>query len=461
MDAPIGVDWLPATTSTDELHDSYIAQSRPFVLGPGHTDSWPATSRWTAEGLTSFYAGIAVNVSRSSTHLWQPLAPDQFHVELAAHNSIGPKLGWSSTAPMAPAWYSLPWACAVSCQHELVLADFSGDQTHLVNSHAIHGSVVLVAAGGPPLDVVDRLVRRAGGIGVLLLQTAAGAGDVVPPQARGRTDHFASLSFGVLDLDGVAAKRLVAALQSAASTGAHDPQPMMPVAVTVRRGAKPASNSASSAPPDTGRGFQPLLMPMRHFVDSVLLHANGTASDPELRYVFNTFERGIQPGFGHNEPHPLAADFEVPAALGEALQRGLTHARHGNGSFEFMIGPTLGGAHLHTHSAAVNMLVMGRRRWVITPPHRVAAINANTMFSNDEQPTAHQWWQSVLPEIKAALPEALFAEFYQEAGEIVYIPNGWGHAVMNLEPSVAVSLQAGVRSGKVPARCAEELWRGD
>ena len=81
------MDWLPDTVSATELHDTYIAQNRPFILGPGHTDSWPATSRWTAEGLTSLYAGIAVNVSRSSTHLWQTLVPDQYHIELVARGT--------------------------------------------------------------------------------------------------------------------------------------------------------------------------------------------------------------------------------------------------------------------------------------------------------------------------------------------------------------------------------------
>ena len=419
--------------------------------------------------------------------------------------------------------YSLPWPCDPSCSHDLVLADFSEDQTQLVNSAAVRDSYVLVAAGGPLPDVVDRLVHRAGGLGVLLLQSATPARNVLPPHARGRADQFASLSFGVLDLDRVAAERLVAAVRLASIPGARGAPARAPVVVTVKRGAEPASDANSgnaTSVPGTGRGFQPLLMPMRHYVDNVLLRATGTELNPDLRYVFNTFEPGIQPGFGCEQPHPLAADFEVrqlrrhsgpshahlsapqlqptpsraarhallgghadrvliwclepdvvgqfggplqvPAALAAALRRGLTRARHsdhhGNGSFEFMIGPTLGGAHLHTHRAAVNALVSGRRRWVITPPHRMKAINKKTAFDLEEQPTAFQWWQSVLPEIKAAFPQAALFEFYQEVGEIVYIPPKWGHAVMNLEPSVAVSLQVGDRPGKVPARCTQQLW---
>ena len=45
-------------------------------------------------------------------------------------------------------------------------------------------------------------------------------------------------------------------------------------------------------------------------------------------------------------------------------------AAHVNGSFEFYFGPTLTGAHIHGHPGAWNGLVSGRKRWVITPPHK-------------------------------------------------------------------------------------------
>ena len=34
-------------------------------------------------------------------------------------------------------------------------------------------------------------------------------------------------------------------------------------------------------------------------------------------------------------------------------------------------------------------------------------------------------------------------EFTQEAGEVVYVPDNWAHAVINLEPSIGVSKQMG------------------
>ena len=34
-------------------------------------------------------------------------------------------------------------------------------------------------------------------------------------------------------------------------------------------------------------------------------------------------------------------------------------------------------------------------------------------------------------------------EFYQEEGEVVYVPDNWGHALINYEPCVGVSKQIG------------------
>ena len=39
-------------------------------------------------------------------------------------------------------------------------------------------------------------------------------------------------------------------------------------------------------------------------------------------------------------------------------------------------------------------------------------------------------------------------EFQQEAGEIVYVPDNWGHAILNLQPCAGVSKQMGTFTWK-------------
>ena len=36
-------------------------------------------------------------------------------------------------------------------------------------------------------------------------------------------------------------------------------------------------------------------------------------------------------------------------------------------------------------------------------------------------------------------PVAPVVDLIQEAGEVVYVPGGWWHAVLNIEPTVAVT----------------------
>ena len=66
-----------------------------------------------------------------------------------------------------------------------------------------------------------------------------------------------------------------------------------------------------------------------------------------------------------------------------------------------------------------------------------------------------------VPPVRFVEPERLpgnIWEFTQEAGEVVYVPPNWGHAILNLEPSVGVSLQVGRRRAVEPAAAIKELW---
>jgi hypothetical protein len=55
---------------------------------------------------------------------------------------------------------------------------------------------------------------------------------------------------------------------------------------------------------------------------------------------------------------------------------------------------------------------------------------------------AFEWFRDSYPIWREKFADHLI-EFYQEEGEVVYVPDNWGHAIMNLEPCVGVSKQLG------------------
>lgn len=89
-------------------------------------------------------------------------------------------------------------------------------------------------------------------------------------------------------------------------------------------------------------------------------------------------------------------------------------------SIHFFLGRPGSGAPFHIHADAVNAVVAGSKRWFVYTPKR-------TLYSR----TPIQEWidgdYSRLSEAEKPL------ECIQEAGDVVYVPLDWGHAVVNLE----------------------------
>lgn len=86
------------------------------------------------------------------------------------------------------------------------------------------------------------------------------------------------------------------------------------------------------------------------------------------------------------------------------------------------------------HAAAWNGLVYGSKRWVLWPPGLLQENNVNVSVP------AIDFFAEELPKMVAAYGDELY-EFEQHAGEVVFVPESWGHAVLNLAPCVGVSRQ--------------------
>jgi len=186
------------------------------------------------------------------------------------------------------------------------------------------------------------------------------------------------------------------------------------------------------------------VMTMEHFINNVVDpnpdkvdSSKYNSSQPEQRYVFNTLKDSR-----------LAADFKVPDLLQKAtnLRRGaFTQCNHpGNydfnqsGMFEFFMGPAGSGAYLHAHAAAWNGIVHGRKRWLMVSPGKLQ--DTNKLPAG--QVPSFEWYKSSYPIWREQLGSHL-VEFIQEEGELVFVPDLWGHAIINLEPTVGISKQIG------------------
>jgi len=124
------------------------------------------------------------------------------------------------------------------------------------------------------------------------------------------------------------------------------------------------------------------------------------------------------------------------------------------GQHEFYVGAAGSGAPMHFHGPAWNALAFGEKRWFLTPPQHAT-------FSNIP---AREWLEHVYP--KAAVAQQagggrsegaaaeddeavdalirsppLLLECTQRAGDVILVPDKWGHATVNVRESIGVALE--------------------
>ena len=92
---------------------------------------------------------------------------------------------------------------------------------------------------------------------------------------------------------------------------------------------------------------------------------------------------------------------------------------------QLIIGPKSSGSPPHFHNHALNALVYGVKRWFMWPPK-----DAHFMFGH-----VGTW---------ASNKTGGYLECVQMPGDAVYVPQNWGHAVLNEAPSIAVAYEFNV-----------------
>mmetsp|Transcript_6435 Transcript_6435/g.14033 ORF Transcript_6435/g.14033 Transcript_6435/m.14033 type:complete len:334 (-) Transcript_6435:199-1200(-) len=142
----------------------------------------------------------------------------------------------------------------------------------------------------------------------------------------------------------------------------------------------------------------------------------------------------------------LAGDYAAPSAVESSnlfrLVEGAPTHRW------IIIGAAGSGTQLHVDPLATcawNAVVCGAKQWALFPPTRedikdTAEQEAEDDLKESMRLPANAWFSTFLPQTRGRDwrgPRAL--EVLQRAGDTIFVPEGWRHAVLNVETSVAVT----------------------
>ena len=86
--------------------------------------------------------------------------------------------------------------------------------------------------------------------------------------------------------------------------------------------------------------------------------------------------------------------------------------------------------YFHAHFAAWNAVVWGRKRWLLMPPGAYFGVTVNRNM------TMLNWVESSLETMKPL-------DCIQEPGSILFVPEGWSHATINLDDTVGIAVEVG------------------
>jgi hypothetical protein len=148
-----------------------------------------------------------------------------------------------------------------------------------------------------------------------------------------------------------------------------------------------------------------------------------------------------------NSVPELMADYDHPSFISQFFDPEL----HERFSRYFLVGSRMSGINYHSHTDAYNGLVHGRKRWLVYSHHAMP------------QPPFREygtlrWVREVLGNLPAGQRPL---ECMQSEGDLIYVPEGYWHATVNLGETVGVSGQFVRNTGKWGQQVQKALGEGD
>ncbi|KAJ1558393.1 hypothetical protein HK096_001405 [Nowakowskiella sp. JEL0078] len=124
-----------------------------------------------------------------------------------------------------------------------------------------------------------------------------------------------------------------------------------------------------------------------------------------------------------------------------------------------VIGPERSGASWHIDpmgTSAWNALLSGRKRWALYPPSMLPPgieFGKNADGSNYfKSPTSLLWYLEIYPYLP---PDRKPIEIVQEPGQIIFVPAGWWHLILNLDKVNLAVTQNFVGKANLPIVCSD------
>lgn len=147
----------------------------------------------------------------------------------------------------------------------------------------------------------------------------------------------------------------------------------------------------------------------------------------------------FDPRFAQKVPQ-LGLEYEVPVYFNEDLFSILGDERP---DYRWIIiGPAGSGSSFHidpNSTSAWNAVIKGLKKWILFPPDMVPpGVHPSPDGAEVACPVSIiEWFMNFYNEIKNWKKKPI--ECICRAGEVIFVPNGWWHLVINLEDSIAIT----------------------
>ncbi|CAD5219650.1 unnamed protein product [Bursaphelenchus okinawaensis] len=169
---------------------------------------------------------------------------------------------------------------------------------------------------------------------------------------------------------------------------------------------------------------------MKYYMD----YMTSTTDDSPL-YIFDS-------GFGdRKKSEALLKDYEVPNFFADDLFGYATDQRRPPYRW-IVIGPERSGTAIHVDplgTSAWNALISGEKKWCLIHPSAPKSYVKPRKDEVGKHPDeAVTWFQTVFPRVAH---DNLYPTVYatQRAGDVMFVPSGWWHVVINTETAIAIT----------------------